>query len=57
MLKVGLPTTAAELGVTRGELRDAFIMAKDIRDKYVCGRLLWDLGLLEEIADEVMTEF
>ena len=57
MLKVGLPTTAAELGVTRGELRDAFIMAKDIRDKYVCGRLLWDLGLLEEIADEVMSEF
>ncbi len=57
MKKVGLPTTAAELGVSRGELRDAFYMAKDIRDKYVLGRLLWDLGLLDEVTDEVMKSF
>lgn len=54
MQKVGLPTTAEELGATHDELRNAFIMGKDIRDKYVCGRLLWDLGLLEEITDEVI---
>ena len=57
MIGLGLPTTAAELGISKGELKEAFIMAKDIRDKYVLGRLLWDLGLLDEIADEVVSEF
>lgn len=57
MESLGLPTTADGIGVTRGELREAFIMAKDIRDKYVLGRLLWDLGLLEEVADEIINEF
>ena len=57
MKKNGLPTTAAELGVSREALRDAFLMAKDIRDKYVLGRLLWDLGLLGKVTDEVMLSF
>ena len=57
MIGLGLPTTADELGISKGELKEAFIMAKDIRDKYVLGRLLWDLGLLDEIADEVVSEF
>ena len=57
MKRTGLPTNAEELGVSREELRDAFLMAKDIRDKYVLGRLLWDLGLLERVTDEVMKSF
>ena len=57
MKRAGMPTNAAELGVSREELRDAFVMAKDIRDKYGLGRLLWDLGLLERVTDEVMKSF
>ena len=49
----GLPLTPEELGFSKKEIREAFIMAKDIRDKYVVSRLLWDLGLLEEAADEL----
>ena len=44
MKEIGHPTTPAELGLTEEQWNEAFLMAKDIRDKYVLGRLLWDLG-------------
>ena len=50
MRSIGHPTSFAEIGVSDGDAREAFLMAKDIRDKYVLGRLLWDLGLLGEIG-------
>ncbi len=46
MKKIGHPTAFSEIGVSAEDERQAFLMAKDIRDKYVLGRLLWDLGLL-----------
>ena len=45
MREIGHPTTFAEIGITAEEEAMAFTMAKDIRDKYVLGRLLWDLGM------------
>ncbi|MBQ7923278.1 MAG: sn-glycerol-1-phosphate dehydrogenase [Clostridia bacterium] len=48
--KIGHPISGKEFGVTEDALKEAFLMAKDIRDKYVLGRLLWDLGLLDEFA-------
>ena len=47
---IGHPTSFAGIGVSEEDAREAFRMAKDIRDKYVLGRLLWDLGLLEEFC-------
>ena len=47
---VGAPTTMQELGFSAEEERQAIRMSKDIRDKYVGSRLLWDLGLLEEFV-------
>ena len=44
MKEIGHPTSPAELGLTEEQWSEAFLMAKDIRDKYVLGRLLWDLG-------------
>lgn len=44
MKEIGHPTTGEEIGLTEEEMADAFFMAKDIRDKYVLGRLMWDLG-------------
>jgi glycerol dehydrogenase-like iron-containing ADH family enzyme len=44
MTDIGHPTKPEELGLTSEQWREAFLMAKDIRDKYVLGRLLWDLG-------------
>lgn len=39
------PVTPGELGFSEEEVRKAFIATKDIRDKYIASRLLWDLGL------------
>ena len=44
MTDIGHPTKPEELGLTFAQWREAFLMAKDIRDKYVLGRLLWDVG-------------
>lgn len=46
MKSIGHPTTGTELGISDEDMHEAFLMAKDIRDKYVLGRLLWDLGEL-----------
>jgi len=42
---IGMPTTLQELGLTDEESAVAFRLSKNIRDKYVGTRLLWDLGL------------
>lgn len=54
MRSIGHPTTAEEIGLSRQDMREAFLCAKDIRDKYVLGRLLWDLGILDETADNIV---
>ncbi len=51
---IGHPVSGKEFGLTEIELREAFLMAKDIRDKYVIGRMLWDFGVLEEFADSLI---
>ena len=51
---IGHPVSGKEFGLTETELREAFLMAKDIRDKYVIGRMLWDFGILEEFADSLV---
>ncbi len=50
-LEIGHPTDMASFGLSKEDTEKAFLYAKDIRDKYVLGRLLWDLGILEEMAD------
>jgi glycerol dehydrogenase-like iron-containing ADH family enzyme len=52
-VSIGHPVSGKEFGLTENELREAFLMAKDIRDKYVIGRMLWDFGILEEFADAI----
>ena len=47
--RVGLPKSACDFGIDAQILPLTFQSAKDIRDKYVLPRLLWDLGILDEI--------
>ena len=51
MRKHGMPVTPAELGHSAIEVRNTFCTTKDIRDKYIGSRLLWDLGLLDEAME------
>ena len=53
LIAVDAPTQPDEIGLTLEETYGAFLTAKDIRDKYVGTRLLWDLGMLEEIAEKL----
>ena len=46
---IGAPKTLEEIGVD-ASLSMIFRATKDIRDKYVLSRLLWDLGILEEFV-------
>ena len=50
---VGLPTRPSELGISDDDAVDAFLRARDIRDKYMSCNLLWDLGLLDEFAERL----
>ncbi len=47
MKSIGLPTEFSEIGLSDDDVDTAVLLARDIRDKYVLGRLLWDLGLTD----------
>lgn len=47
---IGAPKTLDDIGVDGEILPMVFRVTKDIRDKYVLSRLLWDLGILEELT-------
>jgi len=53
MKKLGLPTSISELGTDEKLLPDIFLSTKDIRDKYVLPRLLWDLGIIDDFVSEL----
>ena len=43
--QIGAPKCVEEIGVSRESLGTAFQATRDIRDKYVLSRLVWDLGI------------
>ncbi len=53
MKKLGLPTDVREIGIDPTNLGEVFRATKDIRDKYVLSRLLWDLGIIDEFAESL----
>ena len=53
---LGGPVSPAELDVSRERARDGLLYAKELRDRYTIQQLLWDLGLLEEVAEEVLNQ-
>ncbi len=50
MAETGMPLHPADIGLTPADVSDAFVCARDIRDKYLSCTLLWDLGYMDEIA-------
>ena len=49
--KIAAPKTAKEIGIDC-DLSITLKATKDIRDKYVLSRLLWDLGVMEECIEQ-----
>ena len=52
----GMPLTPEAIGISRQDVEDAFVGSRDIRDKYLCSSLLWDLGLMDEFAQRLKEE-
>ena len=50
---IGAPKSVESIGLSAEILPMTFKATKDIRDKYVLSRLLWDLGILEEFAESL----
>lgn len=53
----GAPINPAQIGISGGEVRNAVIAAKEVRDRYTLLQLLWDLGLSEEYAEDAQKYF
>lgn len=45
------PKLCSDIGLKKSIMPMTFKTTKDVRDKYILSRLLWDLGLLDEFAD------
>lgn len=48
--QTGMPMKPSDIGIPMQDVLDAFVAARDIRDKYMSCSLLWDLGLTEEFT-------
>lgn len=51
MEKTGMPLRPSDIGISVKDTVNAFIGARDARNKYMSCSLLWDLGLTDEFAD------
>jgi len=50
MRRIGEPVEAAEIGIGAQDVSDAFVGAREIRDKYLACSMLWDVGYNADIA-------
>ena len=50
MKRVGMPLVPEQIHIPSEDVADAFVCSRDIRDKYLSGSLLWDMGEMDEIA-------
>jgi len=50
---IGISSDLNTIGVNRENAKMTFRTTKDIRDKYVLSRLAWDLGVLDELAEQL----
>jgi glycerol-1-phosphate dehydrogenase [NAD(P)+] len=50
----GAPVTAGALRVSRDEIRELFMTARDMRARYTVLDLAWDLGLLDTLREPVL---
>ncbi len=53
---LGCPCDPKEIGITAGILKDTYMYCKETRTIYTIYQLIWDLGLMDEISDEIIME-
>jgi glycerol-1-phosphate dehydrogenase [NAD(P)+] len=53
---LGSPSLPAQIDVDKELLKNTFLYCKETRARYTILQLLWDLGVLEETANAVISE-
>ncbi len=53
----GAPVTPQQIGIYMKQVKDGIILAKEVRNRFTILQILWDLGLLEQYADDMETYF
>ncbi|HHZ13210.1 MAG: sn-glycerol-1-phosphate dehydrogenase [Caldicoprobacterales bacterium] len=53
---IGAPIRPRDIGIKDDLTKDAFLGSREVRDKYIATSLLWDLGLLDQYAEELVRE-
>lgn len=53
---LGCPCDPTDIGITGKILKDTFMVCKETRAIYTLYSLVWDLGLMDEISDEIILE-
>ena len=51
------PVSPAQLEIDRYMVKDSVMVAKEVRNRYTLLQLLWDLGILEEMAEEIADDY
>lgn len=57
LLKLHAATLPQDIGVDRQTAKDAILYAKELRDRFTILQLLYDLGELENFANQVIEEY
>lgn len=53
---LGSPCLPREIDVDDGLLKNTFLYCKEVRARYTILQMVWDLGLLDRLSDEVIAE-
>ncbi len=53
----GAPVPPQHIGISMKQVKDGIILAKEVRNRFTILQILWDLGLLEQYADDMETYF
>ena len=53
---LGAPCYPDEIGIDRKLLENTFLYCKEVRDRYTILQMVWDLGILEQLALQVMEQ-
>ena len=55
--RMNAPWLASQVGVSREYVHNAVRFAKELRNRYTVMQLLWDLGMLDDMADLLVKEY
>ena len=56
MVELGAPSRPSQIGVDAQLLRNTLIYCKEIRARYTILQMLWDLDLLNELAEQIVAD-